>query len=55
MVGNEVNGVNERVLRRADAVVRIPMMGYKNSINVATAFGIVLYDILARWNVLEGA
>ncbi len=55
VVGNEVNGVNERVLRRADAVVRIPMMGYKNSINVATAFGIVLYDILARWNVLEGA
>jgi 23S rRNA (guanosine2251-2'-O)-methyltransferase len=47
--GNEVNGVNHRVLRRADAIVRIPMHGYKNSINVATAFGIVLYDILGKW------
>ena len=55
VLGNEVNGVNERVLRRADAVVYIPMMGYKNSINVATAFGIVLYHILARWNALEEA
>jgi 23S rRNA (guanosine2251-2'-O)-methyltransferase len=47
--GNEVNGVNHRVLRRSDAVVKIPMHGYKNSINVATAFGIVLYDALGKW------
>ena len=47
--GNEVAGVQERVLKRCDAVVKIPMQGYKNSINVATAFGIVLYDILGRW------
>ena len=50
--GNEVNGINARVLRRCGAVVCIPMHGYKNSINVATAFGIILYDILARWKVL---
>ncbi len=49
VLGNEVNGVNERVLRRADAVVQIPMFGYKNSINVATAFGIVLYDVVRQW------
>jgi len=49
VLGNEVNGINHRVLRRCDAVVRIPMSGYKNSINVATAFGIVLYEILGRW------
>lgn len=49
--GNEVNGINERVLRRCDATVLIPMYGYKNSINVATAFGIVLYDVLQKWNV----
>lgn len=52
VLGNEVNGVNERVLRRSQAVVNIPMKGYKNSINVATAFGIVLYDILGRWKCL---
>ena len=49
VLGNEVNGVNHRVLSRADAVVKIPMHGYKNSINVATAYGIVLYDILGQW------
>jgi 23S rRNA (guanosine2251-2'-O)-methyltransferase len=52
VLGNEVHGVNERVLRRSQAVVRIPMKGYKNSINVATAFGIVLFDILGRWGRL---
>jgi len=46
VLGNEVNGIHERNLKRCDHVVKIPMHGYKNSINVATAFGIVLYDIL---------
>ncbi len=52
--GNEVNGVNERVLRRCDAVVRIPMLGHKNSLNVATAVGVVLYEILRQWDGLDG-
>jgi len=52
--GNEVNGINHRVLRRSSAVVRIPMHGHKNTINVATAFGIILYDILGRWEKLGG-
>ncbi len=52
VVGNEENGVNARVLRQCDATVRIPMAGYKKSINVATAFGIVLYGILDQWRRL---
>ena len=35
-----------------DSVVKIPMLGYKNSMNVATAYGVVLYDILARWKAI---
>ena len=50
--GNEVTGINERVLGACDAAVRIPMHGYKNSMNVATAFGIVLYEVLRRWKVI---
>jgi 23S rRNA (guanosine2251-2'-O)-methyltransferase len=50
--GNEENGVNDRVLRRCDAVVQIPMAGYKKSMNVATAFGIVLFAILDQWKML---
>lgn len=52
--GNEVNGIHERNLARCDHVVKIPMHGYKNSINVANAFGIVLYDILGKQNAVGG-
>jgi len=50
--GNEVAGVNERVISHCDAVVKIPMHGHKNSMNVATAFGIVLYHVMDRWKAL---
>ena len=50
--GNEVNGIHADNLARCDMVVKIPMHGYKNSINVATAFGVVVYNILDRWNEL---
>jgi 23S rRNA (guanosine2251-2'-O)-methyltransferase len=45
VVGNEALGVSSRVLELADEVIEIPMYGFKNSINVAVAFGIVLYEI----------
>lgn len=50
--GNEVTGINDGVLRRCDAVVKIPMQGHKNSMNVATAFGVVLFEVLRRWGAL---
>lgn len=53
--GNEVTGVGETVLARADRLAAIPMGGYKNSINVATAFGVVLYEVLRRWGDLTEA
>jgi 23S rRNA (guanosine2251-2'-O)-methyltransferase len=49
--GNEVTGINEKTLAHCHQVVRIPMHGYKNSINIATAFGIILYDILRQWGM----
>lgn len=48
--GNEVTGIHERNLSRCDSVIQIPMRGYKNSINVATAIGVILYAALDRWN-----
>ena len=51
--GNEVKGITPELLSQCDEIVRIPMLGYKNSINVATAFGIVLYDILGQWGALR--
>lgn len=49
VVGHEVRGVDPRVLDLADEVVTIPMWGVKNSINVATAFGVVIFEVLRRY------
>jgi 23S rRNA (guanosine2251-2'-O)-methyltransferase len=46
VLGNEALGVSEAALELSDAVVEVPVFGYKNSINVATAAGIVLYGVL---------
>lgn len=50
ILGHEVAGVTRPVLEGADWIVRIPMRGRKNSLNVATSCGIVLFEILRRWN-----
>ncbi|MFA5994425.1 MAG: TrmH family RNA methyltransferase [Parcubacteria group bacterium] len=46
ILGNEVEGVNEDVLARCDAVMDIPMRGTKESLNVSVAAGIAMYKIL---------
>lgn len=43
--GNEVDGVSEDVLALADAVVHLPMLGHKESLNVAVAGGAFLYGL----------
>ena len=45
IVGNEVSGVSPSLLKRADAVIHIPMWGLKESLNVVVAFGIAAYEI----------
>lgn len=41
--GNEVDGIEEAVLRASDAVIEIPMRGKKESLNVSVAAGVVLF------------
>ncbi|MCI1856760.1 MAG: RNA methyltransferase [Sporolactobacillus sp.] len=47
IVGNEGNGVRPELLEKADNVVRIPMAGRAESMNVAVAAGILLYWLSA--------
>ena len=49
LFGNEVEGLQSRLLERADTLVRIPMLGQKKSLNVATAAGVVLYEVLRKY------
>lgn len=47
-VGNESRGVSEKILFRADRVVRIPMPGRAESLNVAMAAAIMLYEVVRQ-------
>ena len=42
VVGNEVKGISESVLKRTNQKIYIPMFGKKESLNVAVAFGIAV-------------
>ncbi|MGA7159573.1 MAG: TrmH family RNA methyltransferase [Bacteroidota bacterium] len=44
VVGNEITGVSKEIIREADMAIEIPMFGNKQSLNVAVAYGIVVYD-----------
>ncbi len=46
VVGNEISGVSKNIIDQADMGIEIPMFGHKQSLNVAVAYGIVLYDLL---------
>ena len=47
--GNEVDGLAPEVSAACDTHVRIPMLGLKHSLNVATAGGVVLYELLHKY------
>jgi tRNA G18 (ribose-2'-O)-methylase SpoU len=44
--GHERVGISSDLSAHVDAVVSIPMLGQKRSLNVATAAGVVLYELL---------
>ena len=54
VLGNEALGVSQEALALSDAIIEIPMLGYKNSMNVAVAFGVAVYEIERQyWNSLH--
>jgi 23S rRNA (guanosine2251-2'-O)-methyltransferase len=52
--GHEVDGLSAAILDACDVHVRIPTLGLKQSLNVATAGGIVLYELLRKYRALGG-
>lgn len=45
VVGNEVRGLSNQILKKCDKIIEIPMHGEKESLNVSVATGIALYSI----------
>jgi tRNA G18 (ribose-2'-O)-methylase SpoU len=50
--GHEVEGIRPELSACSDTHVRIPMLGRKHSLNVATAGGIVIYELLRKYRGL---
>ena len=46
VMGNEVEGINKKILKLCDVIAEIPMKGNKESLNVSVSFGIAGYQIL---------
>ena len=51
--GHEVDGIRPEVSELCDTHVRIPMLGAKHSLNVATAGGVVIYELLRKYRSLS--
>ena len=44
IIGNEANGVSEKLLEKSDVRIKIPMTGKTESLNASVATGIILYE-----------
>jgi 23S rRNA (guanosine2251-2'-O)-methyltransferase len=53
LFGHEVDGLSAELLEACDTHVRIPMLGRKHSLNVATAGGVAIYELLRKYRRLH--
>jgi tRNA G18 (ribose-2'-O)-methylase SpoU len=44
--GNEVSGVEQSTILQSDGCIEIPQLGMKHSLNIATAAGVVLWEMV---------
>lgn len=44
--GNEVSGVEQQTISLCDGCIEIPQLGMKHSLNIATAAGVVLWELV---------
>lgn len=46
VLGAEVDGLPENILKKCDKIIEIPMRGKKESLNVSVACGVALFEII---------
>ena len=46
--GNEVQGVDNNVIKEVDFCIEIPQFGTKHSLNISVAVGIVIWDLFKK-------
>ena len=50
IIGNEISGVTKEVIELCDCGIEIPMFGTKQSLNVAVAYGIAVFELAKIWH-----
>ncbi len=49
VMGNEALGLSPEILQMCDNILRIPVRGRKNSLNVAVSYAVTAYEILRKY------
>ena len=47
--GHEVEGISDEGMNEIDIAIDVPMLGRANSLNVATCYGIIVYEALKKF------
>lgn len=48
VLGNELTGVSNEIIKMADFSIEIPQYGFKHSINVSVAYGIAVMELVRK-------
>jgi len=46
--GNEVKGVQQKIVSASDEVIEIPQLGTKHSLNISVSAGVVCWDLFSK-------
>ena len=48
-MGNEQNGLSDKLINNCDQLIKIPMLGKSDSLNLAVSTGIILYESIRKF------
>ena len=48
-MGNEQKGLSDEFINNCDQLIKIPMLGKSDSLNLAVSTGIVLYESIRKY------
>jgi len=51
VIGNEITGVSKDALAECEKAIEIPQFGIKQSLNVAVAYGVAIFELSRIWRV----
>ncbi len=54
ILGNEISGVDDDLVREANFALEIPQYGFKQSLNVSVAYGVAVMSLVKHYRRLRG-